>query len=106
MAEWSQQAHFFADHTVPGVLGAVTAVHFDPFAELLWIGNASGQVTSHTNSPPGFARYSSFPAHGSASRHEEVHTILSDEKSIISASANLVSASQRNGIKRWSLNVR
>lgn len=106
MAEWSQQAHFFADHAVPGMLGAVTSLYFDPFAELLWTGNASGQVTSHTNTPPAFSRYSSYPVHGSSSRRSAVHTIVSDEKSIISASGDSVCAAQRTGLGRWSVCIK
>lgn len=106
MAEWSQQAHFFADHAVPGMLGAVTSLYFDPFAEMLWTGNASGQVTSHTNTPPTYSRYSSYPAHGSSTRRSAVHTIVSDEKSIISASGDSVCAAQRTGLGRWRVCVK
>ncbi|WFD40697.1 poly(A)-specific ribonuclease [Malassezia japonica] len=105
MAEWTQQAHFYADHAVPGVLGAVSSLYFDPFAELVWAGSASGQVTSHTNTPPSFARYSSYAAHGAPSSRSEVHTLLSDEKAIFSASAKSVRAAQRNGLGRWTVRV-
>lgn len=105
MAEWAQQAHFLADHAPPGVLGAVSALYFDPRADLLWTGSASGQVTSHTNTPPSFARYASYAAHGTPARSSKVHTLLSDDKSIFSAGSNSVCAAQRTGLGRWSVSL-
>ena len=106
MAEWTQQAHVLADQAVPGVLGGVTALYFDPFSELLWAGSASGQVTSHANTPPTYARYTSYPAHGTPTRRSEVRGILSDDKSVFSIGEASVRAAQRNGLGRWTIEVK
>ncbi|KAL4398861.1 poly(A)-specific ribonuclease [Malassezia pachydermatis] len=103
MAEWTQQAHILADNAVPGVLGGVTALHFDQFAELLWAGSASGQVTSHSNALPALPRYTSCAAHGTPARPHEVRGILSDDRSILSAGESSICASQRSGLNRWTL---
>lgn len=105
MAEWAQQAHVLADHVPPGTLGAVTSLHFDSLSELLWVGNASGQVTSHTNALPSLARCTSYAAHGTPRQPHEVRTILSDDKSILSMSETSVRATQRSGLGRWTINV-
>lgn len=105
MAEWAQQAHVLADHALPGVLGAVSALHFDPLSELLWVGSASGQVTSHTNALPALSRCTSFAAHGTPRQPHDVRTILSDDKSILSLSDTCVRATQRSGLARWSIDI-
>ncbi|WFD28025.1 poly(A)-specific ribonuclease [Malassezia nana] len=105
MAEWTQQAHVLADHALPGVLGAVSALHFDPLSELLWVGSASGQVTSHTNALPALSRCTSYAAHGTPRQPHEVRTILSDDKSILSLSDTCVRATQRSGLARWSIDI-
>ncbi|WFD29088.1 poly(A)-specific ribonuclease [Malassezia sp. CBS 17886] len=106
MAEWTQQSHVLADHAVPGVLGAVTALHFDPYAELLWAGSASGQVSSHLNDPPACARYTSYASHGTPTRRSDVRGILCDDRSVISVGESSVRAAQRSGLGRWSVAMR
>lgn len=105
MTEWTQQAHVFADHAVSGVLGAVTSLHFDPFAELLWAGSESGQLSSHTNTLPTLPRYTSLAAHGTPTHRQGVRGILSDDKYVMSVSERSVCASQRNGLNRWMLDL-
>lgn len=105
MAEWAQQAHVLANHALPGALGAVTSLHFDPLSELLWVGSASGQVTSHTNTLPSLTRCTSYAAHGTPRQPHEVRTILSDDKSILSLSDSSIRAAQRSGLGRWTIDV-
>ena len=94
-----------ADHAPPGALGAVTSLHFDSLSELLWVGSASGQVTSHTSALPSLTRYTSYAAHGTPRQAHEVRTILSDDKSILSLSETSVRATQRCGLGRWTIDV-
>lgn len=105
MAEWAQQSHFLSNHAAPGVLGGVTSLYFDPCAELLWTGSGSGQVTSHSNTPPTYARYTSFAAHGNMSRRSSVHSILGNEKAIFSVGDAGVHAANRSGLARWTVSV-
>ena len=103
MAEWAQQAHLLANHALPGVHGAVSALYFDTYMELLWTGSASGQVTSHTNAPPAYPRYTSFLAHGTSRAPEPVLGLTGNEKAIFSVASGGVHAAQRSGLGRWSV---
>lgn len=105
MTEWTQQAHVFANHAGTGALGGVTSLHFDTFAELMWAGSASGQVSSHTGALPALPRYTSLAAHGTPARPSDVRGIVSDDKSILSVSDACVCASQRNGLSRWTMRI-
>ncbi|PKI84195.1 poly(A)-specific ribonuclease [Malassezia vespertilionis] len=105
MGDWTQQSHILADHVVPGVLGAVTSLYFDPYAELMWAGSASGQLTSHTNTPPTHARYSSFAAHGTPAHPSPVRGILADEKYVMSIGSDTMRATQRTGLGQWSVPI-
>ncbi|WFD35442.1 poly(A)-specific ribonuclease [Malassezia cuniculi] len=105
MAEWAQQAHLLANHAAPGVNGAVSALYFDTYTELLWTGSASGQVTSHTNTPPTYPRYTSYAAHGTVNQRAEVLRITGNEKSIFSVSQDSVRAVQRSGLGRWTVRM-
>ena len=105
MTEWTQRAHVLADHAVSGVLGHVSSLHFDTMSELLWVGSASGQLTSHTGALPTLPRYTSLAAHGVPKQPRHVRGILSDDKFIISLSEGRVCASQRQGLGRWSMQI-
>ena len=105
MTEWTQRAHVLADHAVSGVLGHVSSLHFDTMSELLWVGSASGQLTSHTGALPTLPRYTSLAAHGAPKQPRHVRGILSDDKFIISLSEGRVCASQRQGLGRWSMQI-
>ena len=109
MAEWTQQSHILANHAAPAVHGSVNAIHFDPLAELVWAGSASGQLTAHTNTPPAYPRYVSYRAHAGAPQHGSstgVHTILSDEKGVFSVGDATVRAAARSGLGRWSVSIK
>ena len=106
MAEWTQQSHFLANHAPPGVLGAVTCLYFDPFAELLWTGSASGHIASHTNAPPICPRYTAYVAHDPGARRSGVHRIVSNEKHIISAGDSTVRAVNRSGLGHWTVSMK
>lgn len=105
MAEWAQHAHILVDHAMPGVLGGVTALQFDTLSELLWAGSASGQVTSHSGALPTLPRYTSWAAHGTPAQPREVRSVLVDDRSVVSVGETSVVAAQRNGLRRWKLDV-
>lgn len=105
MAEWAQQAHLLANHAMPGVHGAVSAMYFDTYTELLWTGSTSGQVASHTNTALSYPRYTSYAAHRSDSQRNEVLGITGNEKAIFSASPDSVRAAQRSGLGRWTVKM-
>lgn len=104
MSEWSEYHHIYANNSPPGVLGGVSCLRFDPYSELLWVGSASGQVSSHFGAD--LQRYTSYAAHGTGQGAAGVRALHLDERHVFSAGENGLHASSRKGMTRWDLPIR
>ncbi|XP_071845900.1 PAN2-PAN3 deadenylation complex catalytic subunit PAN2-like isoform X2 [Apostichopus japonicus] len=82
-----------------GTTFSVSALYFDPFEELLWMGNQGGHVTSYYGSH--LQKYSSFQAHSS---QQEIRQLLALDSGIISLARQGLRCNSRQGIKLFDYN--
>ncbi|KAJ8326211.1 poly(A)-specific ribonuclease [Batrachochytrium dendrobatidis] len=75
----------------------LSCIAFDPYEELVWIGDVSGQVTSFLNIGDASPRYTSFPAHHGVPASQ----LLIHDSGVISLSSKNVRFTSRCGIQRW-----
>ena len=101
MANWTEHAHILANNGPIGMLGGVSALSFDPAAELLWAGTSVGQVVSHYGSE--LSRYTSYPAHGTVARPSPTKGIIVDDRHIYSVGETGVKCAARRGIPKWNM---
>lgn len=92
MAGSYQELHTaFADG---GGTFSVSTLHFDPFEELLWMGNQGGHVTSYYGSH--LQKYTSFQAH---STQQEIRQLLAFDGGILSLARQGLRCNSRQGMK-------
>lgn len=91
-ANWQPRSILPSYTTIPS---SVTCLSFDPFSELLWSGNALGQVTSFHGTDG--TRYTSFMAH----RNNNVKGLCLDDRGIVSLGQNGVKGTKRTGVGKW-----
>ncbi|KDN41342.1 hypothetical protein K437DRAFT_226828 [Tilletiaria anomala UBC 951] len=100
MTDWAECNHVLANNSPPGVLGSVTALAFDRYSELLWVGSASGQLSAHYSAD--LQRYTSFAAHGTLATPSPLKALLLDERLVYSTGESGLHAASRRGLTRWS----
>ncbi|KAI9313283.1 ubiquitin carboxyl-terminal hydrolase-domain-containing protein [Dichotomocladium elegans] len=75
----------------------VSALCWDPYFELLWVGNDSGRVASYYGK--GLQRYTSFKAH----KDEQIRQIRLTDRGIISISPKSIQMRDRRGLVRFNI---
>ena len=74
----------------------VTSLSFDPWEELLWMGNGGGHITSYYAA--GLQKYTSFQI---ASASDEILHVLPIESSVLALSRDSIIARQRTGMPQY-----
>ncbi|ORE03413.1 hypothetical protein BCV72DRAFT_32113 [Rhizopus microsporus var. microsporus] len=75
----------------------ISALCWDPYHELLWVGNDSGRVVSYYGK--GLQRYTSFKMHSD----QQVRQIRVTDRSIISLSPKSIQMRDRRGLVKWNI---
>ncbi|KAI9027485.1 hypothetical protein CLU79DRAFT_580535 [Phycomyces nitens] len=75
----------------------VSALCWDPYHELLWVGNDSGRVASYYGK--GLQRYTSFKAH----KDQQIRQIRVTDRGIISLSPKSIQMRDRRGMVKWNI---
>ncbi|EPB86120.1 hypothetical protein HMPREF1544_07108 [Mucor circinelloides 1006PhL] len=94
-SSWSEVQHI-CDPNLNKV-SPVSAVCWDPYHELLWVGNDSGRVCSYYGK--GLQRYTSWKAH----KDEQVRQIRVTDRGVISLSPKSIQMRDRRGLVKWSM---
>ncbi|KAK4519134.1 uncharacterized protein ATC70_009366 [Mucor velutinosus] len=94
-SSWSEVQHI-CDPNLNKV-SPVSAVCWDPYHELLWVGNDSGRVCSYYGK--GLQRYTSWKAH----KDEQVRQIRVTDRGVISLSPKSIQMRDRRGLVKWSI---
>ncbi|KAI8067921.1 ubiquitin carboxyl-terminal hydrolase-domain-containing protein [Gongronella butleri] len=92
---WTE-VHQLCD-TNPSKIAPVSALCWDPYQELLWVGNDSGRVTSYYGK--GMQRYTSYKTH----IDQQVRQIRVVERGVISLTHNSLQMRDRQGQVRWTI---
>ncbi|KAG2231202.1 hypothetical protein INT48_005923 [Thamnidium elegans] len=94
-SSWSEVQHICNSNL--NKVSPVSAVCWDPYHELLWVGNDSGRVSSYYGK--GLQRYTAFKAH----KAEQVRQIRVTDRGIISLSPKSIQMRDRRGLVKWSI---
>ncbi|KAI7871039.1 ubiquitin carboxyl-terminal hydrolase-domain-containing protein [Spinellus fusiger] len=78
-------------------VSAVSSLCWDPYHELLWVGNDSGRVASYYGK--GLQRYTSFKAH----KDQQIRQIRVTDRGVISLSPKSIQMRDRRGIVKWNI---
>ncbi|KAI9199852.1 ubiquitin carboxyl-terminal hydrolase-domain-containing protein [Polychytrium aggregatum] len=90
---WHEQRQVAMLDTAP-----LSSVSFDPFEEIVWIGNNNGRVASLVVQPDSLRRYTSFKAHSGP-----VSKLLVCDSGVVSLGTDSLRFTARSGIQKWKL---
>ncbi|KAI9255619.1 hypothetical protein BDA99DRAFT_539770 [Phascolomyces articulosus] len=91
-SSWTQ-VQSICDQSIDKV-SPVSALTWDPYFELLWVGNDAGRVSSYYGD--GLQRYTSFKAH----KNEQVRQIRLTDRGVITLSSTSIQMRDRRGLVR------
>ncbi|KAI8997062.1 ubiquitin carboxyl-terminal hydrolase-domain-containing protein [Pilobolus umbonatus] len=91
---WNEVQHI-CDSNINKV-SPVSYLRWDPYHELLWVGNDAGRIASYYGK--GLQRYTSFKAH-----NDQVRQIRITDRGVISLSPKSIQMRDRRGLVKWSI---
>ncbi|ORX47159.1 hypothetical protein DM01DRAFT_1293001 [Hesseltinella vesiculosa] len=94
-SQWTE-VHQLCD-TNPSKISPVSALCWDPYQELMWVGQDSGRVASYYGK--GLQRYTSFKA----GIDQQIRQIKATDRGVISLTPNSVQMRDRQGLVRWNI---
>ncbi|KAI8384404.1 ubiquitin carboxyl-terminal hydrolase-domain-containing protein [Radiomyces spectabilis] len=94
-SSWNE-VQSFCDPNINKV-SPISSLCWDPFRELLWVGNDSGRVTSYY--AKGLQRYTSFKAH----KDQQIRQLRVIDRGVISLSPKSIQMRDRRGLVKWNL---
>ncbi|KAI7904508.1 uncharacterized protein BX663DRAFT_502649 [Cokeromyces recurvatus] len=96
-SSWTEVQHIC--DTNLNKVSPVSAVCWDPYHELLWVGNDAGRVCSYYGK--GLQRYTSWKAH----KDGQVRQIRVIDRGVISLCPNGLQMRDRRGLVKWNLRL-